>query len=292
MEIYGKMNPEVMSMLEILKKQRVIESIALDKITVNPFQPRRIFDEGEIEALGESIQENGLIQPVILRKTKGGFELIAGERRLRACRAIGFEKIDAVVYDIPDEVSAGWALIENLQRCDLSPFEEAEAMAKLIVLWNVGREEAARRLGLAPSSLCNKLRLLKLGDEVRKIIEENNLTERHARELLRLGTFEERVFAARHIAKNDFNVLQTERFVSSLIEKKPKKKAPRFFVKDMRIFINTFEHAVEVMNCAGLCAKSTVREEEDRLIYSVEVPKSKAFGIAAFAAESCTAPAE
>ena len=163
-------------MFEILKKQGLIMSIALSDIVPNPAQPRRTFDEQELFTLGESIRENGLIQPISVRKIKNGFELIAGERRLRACKLIGRQKIEAIVYDIGDEDSATWALIENIQRSDLGPFEEAEALFKLISFWNVPREEAAKRLGLASSTLSNKLRILKLGEKVRKIIAENNLT--------------------------------------------------------------------------------------------------------------------
>ena len=146
-------------MFEILKKQGLVMSIALSDIVPNPAQPRRTFDEKELFALGESIRENGLIQPISVRKIKSGFELIAGERRFRACKLIGREKIEAIVYDIGDEDSATWALIENLQRSDLGPFEEAEALFKLISSWNLPRDEAARRIGFAPSTLSNKLRI-------------------------------------------------------------------------------------------------------------------------------------
>ena len=205
-------------MFEILKKQGQIQNIALSEIFPNRFQPRRVFDENELFALGESIRQNGLVQPISVRRIKGGFELIAGERRLRACKLIGREKIEAIVYDIGDEESAVWALIEN------------------------------------------------------------NLTERHARELLRIPEGKERLFAAKFIAEKELNVPETVRYIDRLLEqKKPKRKPPKFVVKDLRLFINTFEHAVEVMNSAGLCAVSTVTENEENLIYTVCVPKEKAF---------------
>ena len=274
----------------IFKKQRAILQIPLDEIFPSPFQPRRIFDEKELFALGESIIENGLIQPISVRKVKNRYELIAGERRLRACKIIGRKNIDAVVYDIGDEDSATWALIENLQRSDLSPFDEAEAMAKLIAAWSVPREEAAKRLGLSASGLSNKLRLLKLEEPVRKIITEANLTERHARELLRIDEPRKREDAARHISQKNLNVAQTEKYVSKLLLEKQKRKAPRYIIKDLRIFINTIEHAVEVMNMAGISAMSTVTENEEQIIYSVSVPKDKAFRIAADAANLDAAP--
>lgn len=278
MESYVNIKPEAMEMFEILKKQGQIQNIALSEIFPNRFQPRRVFDEKELFALGESIKENGLIQPISVRKAKGGFELIAGERRLRACKLIGREKIEAIVYDIGDEDSAVWALIENLQRSDLGPFDEAEAIAKLIAAWNVPKEEAAKRLGIASSTLSNKLRILKLEPEVRRVLIENDLTERHARELLRISEGKERLSAAKFIAEKELNVPETVRYIDRLSEqKKPKRKPPKFVVKDLRLFINTFEHAVEVMNSAGLCAVSTVTENEDNLIYTVCVPKEKAF---------------
>ena len=278
MENYGKIFLEAMSMFDILKKQGQILSIALSEIVPNRFQPRRVFDEGELSALGESIRENGLIQPISVRKIKGGFELIAGERRLRACKLIGREKIEAIVYDIGDEDSAVWALIENLQRSDLGPFDEAEAIAKLISAWKVSGEEAARRLGLAPSTLSNKLRILKLEPAVRKIVMEKGLTERHARELLRIPSEKGREEAAKFVAERELNVPKTVRYIDKLLEnEKPKRKKPKFVVKDLRLFINTFEHAVEVMNSAGLCAVSKVFENEESITYSVSVPKEKAF---------------
>ena len=291
MESYVNIKPEAMEMFEILKKQGQIQNIALSEIFPNRFQPRRVFDEKELFALGESIKENGLIQPISVRKAKGGFELIAGERRLRACKLIGREKIEAIVYDIGDEDSAVWALIENLQRSDLGPFDEAEAIAKLIAAWSVPREEAARRLGIASSTLSNKLRILKLEPEIRKIVIENNLTERHARELLRIGSKAKREEAALFVAAKELNVPETEKYITKLLEKeKPKRKPARYVVKDLRLFINTFEHAVEVMNSAGIGAVSTVTENEENIIYSVCVPKAKAFRTAEISAEKAAAP--
>ena len=272
------------------KKQRTVESVPVSAVLPNPFQPRRDFDEEELFSLSKSIKENGLIQPIAVRRAGKGFELIAGERRLRAVKMLGEERIDAVVYDLSNEDSAVWALIENLERAQLSPFDEAEAIAKLIAVWNLPREEAAKRLGFSPSGLSNKLRLLKLEEEVRKVITENALSERHARELLRLSSGEERKAAAEHFAAKGLSVAAAEKYVSAILEKKPKRKAPKYLIKDVRIFLNTFEHAVAVMNSAGLCAVSTVTEDDERITYSVSVPKNMAFRTAGKTAETCTAP--
>lgn len=267
-----------MSVFDLLKKQgAAVEKIPVKLIHPNPFQPRKSFSEEEQRRLEQSIAENGLIQPVSLRKKGEEYEIIAGERRLRACAAIGMEKIPAVVHELSDRDAAVWALVENLQRSDLGVFEEAEGIEKLISGWDVSREEAARRLGIAPSTLSNKLRLLKLSPRARKIVEENNLTERHARELLRLHLPQEQEKAAEHIAARGLSVWETERYITSLCAEKKKKQKPLYIVKDVRLFINTFEHAVGVMKNSGIGAVSTVTESEENIIYTVSIPKSSAF---------------
>ena len=266
-----------MSVFDLLKKQSAaVEKIPIELIHPNPFQPRKSFSEEELRRLGQSIAENGLIQPVSVRKSGEGYEMIAGERRLRACAAIGMEKIPAVVYEVPDRDAAVWALVENLQRSDLGVFDEAEGIEKLISGWNVSREEAARRLGLAPSTLSNKLRLLRLSPQTRRVIEENGLSERHARELLRLAAPEQEKAAA-HIAARGLSVAETERYITSLCTEKKQRQKPVYIVKDVRLFINTFEHAVDVMKNSGIGAVSTVTESGENIIYTVSIPKSSAF---------------
>ncbi len=165
----------------------------------------------------------------------------------------------------------------RLQRSDLGVFEEAEGIEKLVTLWNTDREEAARRLGMAPSTLSNKLRLLKLPGEARKIITENGLSERHARELLRLSSSKEQIKAAEHIVKKGFNVAETERYITSLCTAKKKAQKPVYIVKDVRVFINTFERAIGIMKNSGINAVSTMTESEDNIIYTVSIPKNSAF---------------
>lgn len=281
-----------MSVFDLLKKQNAaVENISLALIHPNPFQPRKSFSEEELRRLAQSIAENGLIQPVAVRKAGEGYEIIAGERRLRACALIGREKIPAVVYELCDKDAAVWALAENLQRSNLGPFEEAEGIKQLEQIWAVSREETSCRLGIAPSTLSNKLRLLQLSSAVRKIIEENSLSERHARELLRLPSNEERERAAMHIAEKGMSVAETERYIASLCDKKKAPKKPVYIVKDVRLFINTFEHAVDVMKSSGIGAVSTVTESDENIIYSVSIPKSSAFQKRGRAKSPRTAPA-
>ncbi len=267
-----------MGIFDSLKKQNTVLQLPIELICPSPFQPRKEFSEGELRKLAQSISENGLIQPISVRKTERGYELIAGERRLRACALIGRKTVEAIVYDLRDKDCAVWALIENLQRSDLGVFDEAKGISELITLWGVSREEAAKRLGIAPSTLSNKLRLLKLSPEVREIVTESKLTERHARELLRLESGELQRRAAAHIAEKELSVAATERFITALCaEKKVPKPRPRYIVKDVKLFINTFEHAVDVMKNSGIGAVSTVTESGENIIYSVTIPKSSAF---------------
>lgn len=267
-----------MGIFDTLKRQNTVLQLPIEQISPSPFQPRKNFSGRELSELAQSISENGLVQPVSVRRTERGYELIAGERRLRACALIGRRTIEAIVYDLDDRDCAVWALIENLQRSDLGVFDEARGISELISLWGVGREEAAKRLGIAPSTLSNKLRLLKLSPEVREIVTEAGLTERHARELLRLKTEELQRRAAAHIAEKELSVAETERYITSLCaEKKAPRPRPRYIVKDVKLFINTFEHAVDVMKSSGIGAVSTVTENGESIIYSVTIPKSSAF---------------
>lgn len=282
-----------MSVFDLLRKQgNTIEEIPVALIHPNPFQPRKSFNENELLMLAKSIKENGLIQPIAVRKSENGFELVAGERRLRACLILNKEKVAAIVYELEDSEAAAWAVIENLQRSDLGVFEEVEGIEKLISLWNVSREEAASRLGMASSTLSNKLRLLKLSDKTKEIVNKYNLSERHARELLRILSDSEQEKAALFIAEKNLNVAETERYISSLLEKEKKaRKKPVYIVKDVRLFINTFEHAVDVMNSSGIGAVSTVSESEENITYTVTIPKSTAIKKTRRSKPTCTAPA-
>lgn len=280
-----------MGMLDGFKKQTAVTEIPPEKIRRSPFQPRRSFDEAELEALGESIRHNGLIQPVTVRKTEEGYELVAGERRLLACESIGMKTVPAIVRELDDAEAAAWTITENLQRSDLGIFEEAEGIETLLEIWKVSREEAAKRLGIAPCTLSNKLRLLKLSEKTKKIITENSLTERHARELLRLEDGAKRERAAAYIAKKGLNVPETEKYIDRLCQdKKEKKGGVVYIIRDVRLFMNTFEHAVKTMKSSGIAAISDVSETEDELIYSVRIPKAETFKRRQGAAQTEAAP--
>ena len=163
-------------------------SIHIDQILPNPYQPRKLFDEEELSGLSESIRSNGILQPLSVRRTTcGNYEIIAGERRFRACKQAGLEHVPCIVMDVDEQKSAILAILENIQRHDLSFFEQAEGIMRLIEEWGVTQEEAALRLGKAQSTIANKLRLLKIPPYLRHKILENGLTERHARALLKFA---------------------------------------------------------------------------------------------------------
>lgn len=247
-----------------------------EEIVPNMHQPRKRFDSGELESLAESIRINGIIQPVNVRiREDGKYELISGERRLRAARLVGLKRIPCIVMDASDEKSAVYALIENLQREDLGFFEEAEAIAKLITEFKLSQETVARRLGKAQSTISNKLRLLKLPREIRQEAENAGLTERHARALLRLDSEERQKRALSIIADRRLNVAETERLIEQMLEKglTPKKPPLKLF-KDIRLFVNTLNHAVDTMRRAGIDADSVKSETEEYIEYVVRIPKT------------------
>lgn len=250
--------------------------LPLSKILPNPSQPRKIFHEDELRSLAQSIQENGLLQPVTVRREGGQYYLVAGERRLRACKIAGMRDISAILSDCEPEDSAVLALLENVQRRDLQMFEQANAILSLIREWQITQEEAARRLGMSQSYLANKVRLLKLSQDEQSEIIEHNLTERHARALLRVDDIELRQKILRAVIARGLNVAQTEELIAENL--KPKETVRRggrrtFVAKDIRLFINTIDHAVDAMKTAGIQAQTEKKETEEYIECVVRIPK-------------------
>ena len=253
-------------------EQTKVWLLPIEKITPSPFQARTVFDEGEIKKLAVSILQNGLLQPISVRPTVDGrYQLIAGERRLRACKLTGMETIPAIIYHFEDEKTAALSLLENLQREQLGPFEQARALRDLLNLWNCTQEAGARRLGIAQPTLANKLRLLTLTQEQQDICTEANLTERHARAVLRLPTSELRTKALRTAAERGYNVQQTEALVERVLSHKSKPKRS-VMVRDVRIFVNTIDRAVKMMTGSGIPATAEKREQADYIEYVVRIP--------------------
>ena len=255
-------------------KLRLIK-LPVSRILPNPSQPRKVFREEELQALAQSIQENGLLQPVTVHRENGAYYLIAGERRLRACKLAGIKEIPALVAVCAPEDSAVLALLENIQRKDLHMFEQANALVNLLREWRITQEEAAKRLGISQSYLANKLRLLKLSPEEQNEILQYKLTERHARALLRVDDPALREKILRQAGEKHLNVSQTEELVTAALAPKQEGRKPKrtFIAKDIRLFINTIDHAVDAMKTAGIAAQAEKTETEEYIECTVRIPK-------------------
>ncbi len=254
-----------------------VQRIATEKLLPNPYQPRKQFKSEELLSLAESIKENGILQPLLARQINNSdyYEIIAGERRLRAAILANLATVPCLIVDCDYEESAVYSILENIQRSDLSFFEEAQAISQMQNHFGLTQEEVAKRLGKSQSALSNKLRLLKLPADVRYFIEKEGLTARHARALLRLQT-EKQIWTALNIIKErGLNVQQTEAYIDSVSCKqvKPRKKVVTIF-KDVRIFVNTVNKAINTMKEAGIAAESNKTETDDYIEFLVRIPKS------------------
>lgn len=261
-------------MFERKKQAGKIYFLPIDQIRPSPFQARREFSEQELAALAQSIRENGLLQPVTVRKlSDGGYELVAGERRLRACKLAGMERVPALLWEGPDPKSAALGLLENLQRADLNPFEQAAGLRDVLALWGCTQAEAARRLGLAQPTLANKLRLLQLTADQQQFTLDNGLTERHARAVLRLPE-NRRSEALLYIAKHRLNARATDVYIDQMLNGVPRAQRRLPMVKDVRIFMNTIDHAIRLMTDNGVPATAHREERDGYIEYTVRIPTS------------------
>ena len=239
---------------------REIVYLPLDKIHPNPYQPRRIFDRNSLDELAASIREYGVLQPLSVRLMNGyRYELIAGERRLRASRLAGLSSVPVVVINISDQDSAILALIENLQRQNLHFLEEAEGFQNLITDYSFTQEELAERVGKNQSTIANKLRILRLSKEIQKILIEHALTERHARALLRLTDERKQIEVLKKVVKHDLTVRKTEELVEKILHKPmpedDKTIAIQHYIRDIRILANSIKENLEMVKSAGVDTK-------------------------------------
>lgn len=275
------------SKLQVSKQEKKdelknISYLSIDCIRPNPYQPRKQFSKGALEELCESIKQYGVIQPINVRKmSNNNYELVAGERRLRAAMMAGLKEIPAIVITINDNDSAVMALIENLQREDLSYMEEAEGYNNLINDHGFTQEELAQKIGKSQSTIANKIRLLRLPPIVKKILSDNNLTERHARSLLKLHDEQLQLKVLKHVCERGLNVKRTEELVERAIEKftrQEKDKTPeRKFtkaIKDIRIFINTIRQAIDLMKKSGVNAKAAQIDRGEYVEFIIRIPKN------------------
>ena len=256
-------------------KEKIVNKVVLlpvSEIFPNPAQPRMEFDEEALRSLADSIQQNGVLQPILVRKlAEHQYELISGERRLRAVRMTEQTHIPAVILEASSRQSAVYAILENIQRKDLNLFEEAAALQALVTEWGVTQEEAAAKLGMAQSTVANKLRLLAFSEEEQQIMLQYQLTERHARALLRLRDDPRKMQAIHYVGKNHLTVRQTESYVEKLLQEKPLARRV-LLVKDIRVFLNTINQAIDTMKSAGIPAETHKTEGEDYIEYLVRIP--------------------
>jgi len=253
-----------------------VKEIAVKSITPNRYQPRNVFNEDKIHELALTIRTHGIIQPIVVRPISDDeYELIAGERRWRAVQTLGWEHIPAIIRTFNDAETASVALIENLQREELTSIEEALAYAKLLELHNLTQEALAQRLGKGQSTIANKLRLLKLPSTIQEAIMQKLITERHARALIPLKDVERQEAVLQEILEKNLNVKQTEDRVTSLIEKPVKKpKAKRkAFSKDARIAMNTIRQSLTMVTDSGLSINSEEEEFDEYYQITIKIPK-------------------
>ncbi len=261
-------------------------SLRLEDISPNPVQPRRHFDEEALRELSDSIRSYGILNPLTVRLRCGKYELVAGERRLRAAKLAGLTEVPCILMDVNMEDAGLLALVENLQRKDLDYLEEAEGLRRLIRMFGLSQEEAARRIGKSQSAVANKLRLLKLPEDVLEALRKNGLSERHGRALLRLPDPERQRAALAAMLEQRMNVAAAEAYVEALLsppepepeeppptEKKGRKKT--FVMKDLRLFLNTVSRSVDLMKQGGVAADMRREETEDALILTISIPKAR-----------------
>ena len=266
--------------MRLLPKKGIFDSgrvlfLPVDSILPNPDQPRTLFSQPELEELADSIHSMGILQPLTVRRREGGWELVAGERRLRAAKLAGLREVPCLSIQTDGQSSSLLALVENLQRRDLDFWEEALALRKLIDTYHISQDEAARRLGKSQSAVANKLRLLKLDPAVLTILREGGCTERHARALLRLEDPAQQREAAQQVTERSLTVAQTESMVEAMLSSPssgPKKK-PTFIVKDVRLFLNTISRSLDLMRSAGVNACCRREDTDEEILLTIHIPR-------------------
>ena len=256
--------------------------IAIEKITPNRYQPRTVFDDEKIEELSRTIHTHGVIQPIVVRPFGEQYEIIAGERRYRAIQKLGWAEVPAIVRNLNDKETASIALIENLQREELTAIEEALAYQQLLELHSLTQEALAQRLGKGQSTVANKLRLLKLPQFVQTAILNRELTERHARALIAIKDEQLQQQLIQAVKEYDWNVRQLEDQIQMILQpeeeiEKPKKDKPlrKAISKDVRIALNTIKQSLSMVSKSGITVKTEEEDTEDYYQITVKIPKNK-----------------
>ena len=238
-------------------------------IRPNPAQPRKIFREEALTELSDSIRQHGILQPLSVRRVTGGYELIAGERRLRAAQMAGVTDIPCIVMNMDERESGTAAMVENLQRQDLDFVEEARGISFLMDSWSMSQEQVARLLGKSQSAVANKLRILRHSPEVLQALREGELTERHGRALLKLRTEEEKLAAIGVIIRQNMSVARAEKYISQLLEA----EEPKVTAVNVGAFLNGLNQSLARIQSSGIPAISERRETENQIVLTITIPK-------------------
>lgn len=262
-----------------VRPQEDVVQLKVDEIVPNEFQPRTQFDDEKIKELAQTLQTHGMIQPIVVRKKNEKlYEVIAGERRLRAAKLLGWETISAIVRNLTDTETASVALIENIQREELSVIEEAQAYAQLIKMHSLTQEALAQRLGKSQSTIANRLRLLTLPDEIKQALIDRVITERHARALVKLKDENLQLKFFQKIVDQQLNVRETDEMIKQFLEKsedeeKKKKRKPKFVSKDIRIATNTIRRSLKMIEDTGIKVESEEEDFDDYYQITIRVKK-------------------
>ena len=238
-------------------------------IRPNPSQPRKVFRQEALEELADSIRRHGILQPLSVRRVDNVYELIAGERRLRAAQLAGLTELPCLVLRMDDKESGMAAMVENLQRQDLDYIEEAVGISRLMNQWDMSQEQVARLLGKSQSAIANKLRILRHSDIILATLREANLSERHARALLKLPTDEQKLAAITEILRQNMSVARAESYIDSLLSQKNTKASHA----NVNTFLNSLNQSLSKIQRCGIGAISERRETDSQIVVTITIPK-------------------
>ena len=238
-------------------------------IRPNPSQPRQVFAQVQLEELAQSIQRHGILQPLSVRRVGAQYELIAGERRLRAAQMAGLTEIPCIIMTMDEKESTVAAMVENLQRQELDFVEEAQGIAKLMDLCNLSQEQAAKMLGKSQSAVANKLRILKHSPQVLAALRQHGLSERHGRALLKLETEPEKMAVIARIAMHNMSVARTEQYIEELLQ--TKKRTPARV--NLGAFFNHLDQSLQRIQLSGIPAVSERKETDSQIVLTITIPK-------------------
>ena len=239
------------------------------RVVFLPAQPRKVFRPEALDELAESIRRHGILQPLSVRRVGNSYELIAGERRLRAAQQAGLTDVPCIIMTMDEKESGMAAMVENLQRQDLDFIEEAQGISRLCSQWNMSQEQVARLLGKSQSAIANKLRILRHSDRVLAALREAQLTERHARALLKLRSEEETLAAIAEIARQGMSVARAEKYIETLLASRPEQKGKA----NVGAFLNSLTQSLQKIQLSGIPAVSERRETDSQIVLTITIPK-------------------